>query len=175
MPDHSPTESRVEANLLDVRARRLAERPVAAVVPEARDPILIFCLGRERFAIRLKFIASIVPFERVTPVPTSGPDVLGVMAVRGEVHAVYALDRILELPRAAIETLPTDGHVLALRHVGRQIGVRVDRVEMIDEIPRAEAAAGATRVFVTPAHSAPLILIENLESILNPSSRGEDQ
>ena len=163
-------------NLLTMRARRLAERSSTDVATAPRESILIFRLGGERFAIRLKFVAAVLPFDRVTRVPTAGDRVLGVMAIRGEIHAVYALDRVLELPRAAAGD-SGEGHVLALRGLGRQLGVRVDRVEAIDHIESGPAAdqPALARAFVKPVASAALILIEDLEKLFNSLSRGEDQ
>jgi purine-binding chemotaxis protein CheW len=93
--------------------------------------MLIFRLGHERYAIALQEVAEVLPFTHCTPVPGGSPHFLGVINQRGDLRPVLDLGRLL----AASENGKTGpGFVLMLRRPGQEIGLKVDRIDELQEI-----------------------------------------
>lgn len=67
-----------------------ARRPDAETA--RTEDFVVFFLGEERWAARLQEVARIVELERVVPVPSTNPALLGVVALRGVVVPVLALE-----------------------------------------------------------------------------------
>lgn len=139
------------------RAVRLAagqaERaPVSAVLP-----VLVFRLADERYALELKELAEVLPFARCAPVPGGPPQFLGVINLRGELRAVVDLARLL-VPSANGNR--DSGFVLMLRRPGREIGLKVDRIEQLDEIRREELSLPAPGNHVKGIAGGRLMLLD---------------
>lgn len=116
-------ERRTEA-LLRRRAEFLAARRSALPTTEVL-PVMVFSLGRERYAVGLMHLRQVVPLAELTSLPGSSEGILGVMNFHGEVGTVWDLARLLELPQAEASA---PGHVLVMR-TDREVGLRVDYVE----------------------------------------------
>lgn len=117
-------ERRTEA-LLRRRAEFLAARRSARATAAATQPVMVFCLGRERYAVGLMHLRQVVPLADLTSLPGSSEGILGVMNFHGEVGTVWDLARLLEIPQAEASS---PGHVLVMR-TDREVGLRVDYVE----------------------------------------------
>jgi purine-binding chemotaxis protein CheW len=138
------------------RAIRLAEGQAGHAPESAGVPVLIFRIGRERYAIELQEVAETLPFARCTPVPGSQPQFLGMIALRGELRAVLDLSRLLELS----ENEQSDsGFVLMLRRQGREIGLKVDSIEEVREIRPEELSASGQGKYVKGIASGALLLL----------------
>ena len=177
--------------LLIQRAKRMAARVDEQSIVQANtaaQSILIFTLGRERFAFRMKSVSAVVPMAKVTTVPTADPKILGVMVVKGEVNCIFDLARVLDLSRTNGGDPSGDkagSYVVILRMPGFHIGFSVDHVESIDNIEvEASTSESSTHVhrelavgrsFVKPRSSAALVLIENFESLLGTLLHEENQ
>jgi chemotaxis signal transduction protein len=111
-------------NLLERRARRLAERP-EAVSSVAFEALLVEA-GGERHALELDALHSVLNAP-VTPLPGVNAPVVGIFNVRGEVVAVFDLAQILRLPVAAPNLEQAQALVL-LRGPHGLIGLRVERL-----------------------------------------------
>jgi len=144
----SPGEEQI-ATAYRERAAELAER---RALERAADtiPVLVFSVGSERYGIEVGDLAEVVPFGHCTPVPEGPRELLGLINLRGEIRSVIDLARMLEIPEAGEATA---GYVLILRQtiegrspIGNQrltisdVGLRVDKVEQIEEVS-AEALA----------------------------------
>jgi len=106
--------------------------------PESNSPglsALVFRLGQERYAIETKDLAEVLPFERCAPVPGGSRQFLGVINLRGEIRAVLNL-RNLVAPSEGRNVEP--GFVLMLRRPGKEIGLKIDSIEGIQEIVQAD-------------------------------------
>jgi purine-binding chemotaxis protein CheW len=141
------------------RAERLAG-PLAADRVGGEDvSVLVFGMGNERYGIELSRLLEVVPRPLCAPVPGAQPQLAGVLLVRGEIHPVWELSRLLGLPDLR---LGDPGSVLLLRREPRPFGLRVERVEGIRALRPEEcgpARADARRVkWITP----------DLLSILDP-------
>jgi purine-binding chemotaxis protein CheW len=144
------------------RAIRLAEGQAAPQAASAGLSVLIFRLAQELYAIELEEVAETLPFERCTPVPGSAPHFLGMINLRGELRPVLNLGRLLGLS----EDRPEDsGFVLVLRQPGREIGLKVDRIEDLRAIRSEELSAPGQSRYVKGIASGPLMLL-NVEAVL---------
>jgi purine-binding chemotaxis protein CheW len=113
------------------RAAQMA-RAQAGSEPAAVRSTLVFSLQHEHYAIDLSELAEVLPLARYTPVPGAAVAFLGVINLRGELRPVIDLGRVI----LRVENGPAvSGFVLMLRRPGNEIGLRVDQVEGLREIP----------------------------------------
>lgn len=145
------------------RAERLARGVGQSRATNAGLPVLVFWLGRERYAIEVPELAEALPFERCRPAPGSPPWVCGVMNVRGEIRAVMDLGRLVT-PSAAGAGAAGSGFVLMLRRPGREIGLKVDRIEELREI-RPEDLGHASPGRYVKATAADGLMLLDLEAV----------
>jgi purine-binding chemotaxis protein CheW len=139
------------------RAARLAKVHVRSKPAAAGLPALVFRLNKERYAIELKDVAEVLPLAGCTPVPGSPPEFLGVINLRGELRAVLDLGRLLSL------SANEDGHsgfVLILRRQGREIGLKIDRVEDLLEIRPEELTLPVEGKYVKALTPDTLMLLD---------------
>ena len=164
----------LDARRLAARARRLAERaePAAARDQDAVGA-LSFRLGDERFALPVNEVASVVPFGAPTPVPGASPALIGVMAIKGEVHTVFNLARLLGLPEVAGD--PAGGYVLLLRLSDARVGVAVTQVHAIVTGRRAGQTGEAHARPLIAVGDEAFVLIEDLAHTLAPHIHGDGQ
>jgi purine-binding chemotaxis protein CheW len=121
-------------------------------------PVLIFRLAHEQYAIALRELAEVLPFQGCTPVPGSSPEFLGVINLRGELRPVIDLARVLS------GSASTDsGAVLVLR---RQAGLKVDSAEELREIRSDEMTPPARGHHVQALVNGTLALLD-VETILS--------
>lgn len=133
-----PDEQTVES-VYRQRAAELAGRGRRSNI-RANVPLLCFTVRAERCAIELEHLAEIVPLESWARLPGAPPEVVGVINVRGEIRGVVDLARMMGMPVEAHE--PTQGYVLALRHV--DVHLRVDDIEGIRWLPANDPALRGT-------------------------------
>lgn len=119
------SDERRTEDLLRRRAESLAARRSALTTATDTQPVMVFCLGRERYAVGLTYLREVVPLSGLTPLQGASKGMLGVMNFRGEVGTVWDLARLLELPQGDASA---SGHVLVMR-ADREVGFRVDYVE----------------------------------------------
>jgi chemotaxis signal transduction protein len=125
-------------------------------------PVLVFRLAQERYAIELHEVAEALPFARCTPAPGSPPQFRGVINLRGELRAVVDLSRLLALSENGDRDA---GFVLMLRRQGREIGLKVDRIEEVREIRPEELSVPAQGNYVKGIASGTLMLL-SVEAVL---------
>ncbi|HVZ16830.1 MAG TPA: chemotaxis protein CheW, partial [Terriglobales bacterium] len=153
------TESPARAKtVLRQRAVQLAQQHAASKPASESIPALIFRLGRERYAIALKDLAEVVPFEDCAQVPGGSPQFLGVINLRGELRSVIDTTQVLT-------GNPSNGSgtLLILR---RQVALKVDAVEDLREIASEELARPVQGQFLRAFTSGTLGLLD-VETILS--------
>ncbi len=123
----TPDPQRVEAVFRE-RAARLAKPLVSDVCAPAAEPMFVFRLGTERYAIALRDLAEVISGPNCTPVPGSAPRLLGVINRKGEIQPVWDLASLLN---TAGTTGDQPGFVLLMRRDGREIGIRIDAAEQV--------------------------------------------
>lgn len=131
---------------------------------------MVFSLQHERFAIELSELAEILPLGRCTPVPGASSEFLGVINVRGDLRPVVDLGRIVM--RVENGTAPS-GIVLMLRAPGREIGLKVDQVESLREIPREIVGASEQGKYTKRIAGETLLLLDVEKVLAEVFSREE--
>lgn len=131
-----------EAEILRGRADVLARRGLNQRVAARLEPMLVFTLQSERYALPARALIEVARLEQCTAVPAAPPGLLGVISRRGELRALIDLAVLLGLPTDGDRT---SGAVLLLRRVDLQAGLRVDAVEEIARIDPAAVLAAESR------------------------------
>jgi chemotaxis signal transduction protein len=108
----------------------------AADAADAAAEHLIFALGGERYGIAARLAREAIRAPRLMPLPGVPDFVAGVIALRGEIVAVFDLGRLLGGP-ARPATDP--GWVLALGGERVEFGVAADEVQEVRTLPAATA------------------------------------
>lgn len=115
------------------RAAQLAGRRSQFSGGAAVQRVLVFSLGAERYAIEMGDLVEMFPFGDCTPIPGAPAQLLGVTNVHGEIRSVVDLGRLLDLPEHEASGAP--GYVVLIRRQGREVGLRVDSVDDIQQLP----------------------------------------
>ena len=128
-----------------VEAQKASE--IAQAEAEQQQQYLTFSLGEEMFAIGILAIREILEYGQLTEVPMTPPFIRGVINLRGAVVPVIDLSvRFGREARAVskrtciviIETEVSDGHGTDGTRQTQQMGVVVDAVSEVLEIPPSE-------------------------------------
>lgn len=84
--------------ILRERALRLAkvEEKESACVPTLN--LIAFELGKEKYAIEVRYVKEVCPFKNYTPLPGAPPFVIGLINVRRKVFSVVDLKKIFNIP-----------------------------------------------------------------------------
>jgi chemotaxis signal transduction protein len=107
--------------------RRTFDRSFAEPPRDAPGPtvdLLALRLGPDPYAIRLEEISAVVSDKRVTPLPGSPPELLGLAGFRGELVPVYDLGLLLGYPR-----LQDGTHCLVLTSATPRIGLAFSELD----------------------------------------------
>ena len=73
----------------------------AVMVDDTRESVLLIQAGNDPYALRLSQVTALVADKRVTWLPGSVPELLGVAAIRGAILPVYDLGALLGYPPTA--------------------------------------------------------------------------
>jgi chemotaxis signal transduction protein len=95
-------------------------------------------------------------------VPGSPPQFLGVISLRGELRAVLDTARLLGLPERPDRE---QGFVLMLRRQGREIGLRVDRIDEMGVVRQEEVSVSGQSRYTTGIAPGTLIML-NVDAVL---------
>ena len=87
-------------------------------------------LAAEAYAIPVEHVREVADLGAVTPVPGSGPEVLGVRNLRGRILPVLDLGFLLGVPRAA-----PPGRLLVAEAGDREAGFAINEVTWVGELP----------------------------------------
>ncbi len=99
-----------------------------------QDPLLVIRAGGQKFALRQRDVAGILPERRVIPV--LGADaLLGVSGVRGEIVSVFSLTELLGAPRSST---PPSQSWLALLRGDRRVALGFDQFDAYRDIAESE-------------------------------------
>lgn len=89
-------------------------------------------VGSELYAFPVENVLEVAELGRVSPVPGSGPAVLGVRNLRGEVLPVFDLAAVFGIGReGAAERL------VVAEYAGRRAGLAIDEVTDVGPLPEA--------------------------------------
>ena len=120
------------------RAAKFASPGNAEADRQETLSVLVVTIGGENFAIELQHVERVFPASPITPVPNLRPELLGEANFLGQVHLVVDPRQPLQL----IDKQQTvGGYFVLLRQAADRLGFRVDSVERIQRIAKADLAA----------------------------------
>jgi purine-binding chemotaxis protein CheW len=129
---------RREAAAMQARTRDLARRPRQRGEQSKLVELVTFRLGRESYAIEAKYVHQILPYPPVTAVPRTPEFLLGVSNLRGEILAVFDLNRLFGLgPRHG----GAASRMIVLGEAQAQFGFVADAVEQVKILDPADLAS----------------------------------
>ncbi len=134
--EQSPERIRL---ILAERTRRMAET-AGDQTAERAEALLVCRIGAERYALPLDAVAEVATLGALTLPPRAPPALLGAMNLRGVVHRVFDLGRLMALEG----TGGPGGHAVILRRQDFPTGLRVDQAEGIVSIAAGRLADGET-------------------------------
>ena len=98
--------------------------------PEVRH-LMIFRLGKEKYALDMKHLKKVMWAENITQVPGLPPHILGIINIRGEIISVVDMKMLLGLSYETTEK-PS---IMITSDQGVETGLLVDSVEAIVDLP----------------------------------------
>ena len=114
---------------VEPRGSRLPARPVDTL------EFLAFVLDTEDYAVPLAEVREILKVPAITDVPRAGPDVLGILSLRGTVVTLVDLRRRIGLPEHPFDRRT---RVLVVQRADESIGLLVDAVTEVVRLRREE-------------------------------------
>jgi purine-binding chemotaxis protein CheW len=103
-------------------------------------------MGEDLYAIPVELLTEIIISQKIFPVPTTPPHVLGVINLRGNIVPIVDIRPALSLPRTS-----TSGQIAIIKHNMITLGIVVDNVSEVIAVPTrtvlalpADAAQSAT-------------------------------
>ncbi len=109
---------------------------VIEVVPEEEMRVCLFSMGDDLYAIPVELLTEIIISQKIFPVPTTPPHVLGVINLRGNIVPIVDIRQALSLPR---QSLPHQIAILKNREV--TLGIVVDNVSEVISVPMSSILA----------------------------------
>lgn len=118
--------------ILEERARRLAAVPPTPASPANTLELVIFTLGKERYALEARHVREVRRVPEFTPLPGAPAHLLGVINLRGHIVPLFGLHEFLRLPaRQAAD----QARILVLGADDIDLAVLVDSVADVVRLP----------------------------------------
>jgi len=112
---------------------------VADVLPEEEIRICLLRIGEDTYAIAVDLLTEIIIPQRIFPVPTTPPHVLGVINLRGNIVPIVDIRSALSLPSQS-----GAGQIAIVKFGSITLGIVVDNVFEVVSVP-------VSRVMTIPA------------------------
>ncbi len=99
--EHASVPSRNDrARILKERAARFAEEET--VKPPVFAEVVVFTVSGESYGLESRLVSEVGALKSLTPIPCTPPFILGITSVRGRIHPVVDLQRLLQLPERGL-------------------------------------------------------------------------
>ena len=168
-------EPEAEADLAGLwhrRAVELAEAPDRDRERGEQLPLVVVRLGSDRYAVPITSVREIQRVGRITRVSTAPAFVSGVINLRGVILAVLDLRVVFGLEAGPVGE---GARILIAESGGAVVGVLVERIEEIVDVPSAEVrpplapAKGAVEDYVSgiAAHGGTMVVLIDLDKVLS--------
>lgn len=149
--------------LLVDRARTLAARGEQTGQAGGVTEFLRFRVDDQRYAVELTAVRGVLPARTLGSVPGAPSELLGMLAERGEIWAVYCLRALLGLPGAWEPD--EEEMILLLRHRDKRVGLRAGRMDGIAPLSSVDwhapgAETGAKHALVSRFTDDSLALLD---------------
>ena len=149
--------------VLQERARLLAQVPVQTLQDTDTLEVALISLGKERYALESTWVREVVRRPEHTPLPAAPAHLVGVINLRGQILPLFDLRALFGL--GSIE--PTDKErVLVLGQERPEFGILVDEVFEVtrlrsdDVLPVPDAVAGTVRAFLKGVTAVALLVLD---------------
>lgn len=109
---------------------------VVDVIPEEEMRVCLFNMGEDLYAIPVELLTEIIISQKIFPVPTTPPHVLGVINLRGSIVPIVDIRHALSLPRQSIPS-----NIAIIKHDTVTIGIVVDNVSEVVSVPLSKVLA----------------------------------
>ncbi len=100
------------------------------VVPEEVLRICLFAMGEDLYAIPVETLTEIIIPQKIFPVPTTPPHVVGVINLRGNIVPIVDIRAALALPQQS-----TPNQIVIIEHSTVTLGIIVDNVSEVVSVP----------------------------------------
>jgi purine-binding chemotaxis protein CheW len=105
---------------------------VLDMIPEEELRVCLFSIGEDLYAIPVEMLTEIIALQKIFPVPTTPPHVLGVINLRGNIVPIVDIRPALDLPLQG-----TPGQIAIIKHGSLNIGIIVDNVYEVVAVPES--------------------------------------
>lgn len=109
---------------------------VIDVIPEEDTRVCLFTMGEDLYAIPVELLTEIIISQKIFPVPTTPPHVLGVINLRGNIVPIVDIRPALSLPR---QSLPNQ--IAIVKNQAVTLGIVVDNVSEVIAVPKSSLLA----------------------------------
>jgi purine-binding chemotaxis protein CheW len=157
--------------ILEERARVLARVPPQAMGAADIMEVLVFALGKERYALETCYLREVLRLQELTPIPATPDFLVGICNVRGQILAVFDLRRFFGV---AGQDPTINCRVLVLGGERPEFGVLADEVVDVARLETAEvleapgSVAGIAREYVRGVTESALILLDGAVLLCDP-------
>ena len=151
--------------IMDDRARALARVLAPARPSDAYLDVVVFGLGKERYAIEARLVREVRRLSDFTPVPGTPEFVLGVTNLRGAVVAIIDLHRFFNIPRDGVTDL---SRLILLGKVRGEFAILADEthsqteIAIEDILPPPGDVSGIGRGYVRGVTGEALIILDGM-------------
>ncbi len=114
----------------------VAADEVIDILPEDEVRVCLFSMGEDLYALPVDVLTEIIISQKIFPVPTTPPHVLGVMNLRGNIVPVVDIRPTLSLPPQT-----TPGQIAIIKQGTVTIGIVVDYVSEVVAVPVSKVLA----------------------------------
>lgn len=111
---------------------------VLDVLPEGELQVCLFTIGKDLFAIPVAMLTEIIVPQKIFPVPTTPPHVLGVINLRGNIVPIVDIRLPLALP---LPRQVTPSQVAIIKNDSLVVGFVVDNVSEVVAVPESSVLA----------------------------------
>ena len=109
---------------------------VLGLIPEEEIRICLFSIGEDLYAIPVEMLTEIIILQKIFPVPTAPPHVLGVINLRGNIVPIVDIR-----PALAIPAQGTLGQIAIMKHGSLNLGIVVNNVYEVVGVPESSILA----------------------------------
>ncbi len=103
---------------------------VIDVLPGEETRVCLFSIGDDTYAIPVDLLLEIIIPQKIFPVPTTPPHVLGVINLRGNIVPIVDIRPALALPQKSAL-----GQIAIIKHGSVTLGISVDNVSAVLAVP----------------------------------------
>ncbi|THB69650.1 MAG: hypothetical protein D6E12_04370 [Desulfovibrio sp.] len=117
------------------------DRSGIKAIAEKAKQFCTFWLSGRLLGVDILHVKEVNPEAEFTTIPHAPDEVIGFVNIRGQIHLILDLKRVLGLP--SIATGEKSRLVLFKPSVGEAFGVQVDQIGDVVEVPESTLEAGA--------------------------------